>query len=60
MSVIGLRPARCLTCGRKFYTRYTLSEDGKYVATKKRGSAKAAQMPSRGEQAVRSESNRAA
>jgi len=30
-SLIGVRPARCLTCGRKFYARYKLSDDGKYV-----------------------------
>jgi len=30
-SLLGLRPARCLTCNRKFYARYTLSEDGKYI-----------------------------
>jgi len=31
MSLIGLRPARCLTCERRFYARYRLSDDGKYV-----------------------------
>ena len=31
VSMLGLRPARCLTCTRKFYTRYKLSEDGKYI-----------------------------
>jgi hypothetical protein len=31
MSLFGLRPARCLTCSRRFYARYRLSEDGKYV-----------------------------
>jgi hypothetical protein len=31
MSLFGLRPARCLTCTRRFYARYTLSEDGKYL-----------------------------
>ena len=25
ISLFGLRPARCLTCTRKFYTRYTLN-----------------------------------
>ena len=24
LSLLGLRPARCLTCMKKFYTRYTL------------------------------------
>ena len=36
LSVLGLRPAKCLTCGRRFHTRYKLSEDGKYIL--KRGS----------------------
>jgi hypothetical protein len=31
MSFLGLRPARCLTCARKFYARYKLSDDGKYL-----------------------------
>jgi len=31
MSLMGLRPARCLTCNRRFYARYRLSEDGKYI-----------------------------
>jgi hypothetical protein len=31
LSLFGLRPARCLTCGRKFFTRYTVAEDGKFV-----------------------------
>ena len=25
-SLLGLRPVRCLTCTRKFYRRYSLSE----------------------------------
>lgn len=31
LSLFGLRPARCLTCGRKFYTRYEVAGDGKFV-----------------------------
>ena len=31
MSLTGLRPARCLTCNRRFYVRYRLSEDGKNI-----------------------------
>jgi len=31
VSLVGLRPARCLTCTRRFYARYTMTEDGKYV-----------------------------
>ena len=31
MSLFGLRPARCLTCNKRFYTRYNVSDDGKYV-----------------------------
>jgi hypothetical protein len=31
MSLLGLRPARCLTCSKKFYARYKLSDDGKYL-----------------------------
>ena len=31
MSLVGLRPARCLTCARRFYARYTMNEDGKYI-----------------------------
>jgi hypothetical protein len=31
MSFVGLRPARCLTCNKKFYARYKLSDDGKYL-----------------------------
>lgn len=31
ISLLGLRPARCLTCTRRFYARYTLSENGKYI-----------------------------
>jgi hypothetical protein len=31
MSLVGLRPARCLTCNRKFYARYTMNEQGKYI-----------------------------
>ena len=30
-SLVGLRPARCLTCARRFYARYVLSDDGKYI-----------------------------
>jgi hypothetical protein len=30
-SLVGMRPARCLTCTRRFYARYTLTENGKYV-----------------------------
>jgi hypothetical protein len=30
-SIFGLRPARCLTCGRKFFTRYRVAGDGKFV-----------------------------
>jgi hypothetical protein len=30
-SLLGLRPARCLTCSRKFYARYTISQEGKYI-----------------------------
>jgi hypothetical protein len=33
MSLIGVRPARCLTCNRKFYARYKLSDDGKYIVS---------------------------
>jgi hypothetical protein len=33
MSFLGLRPARCLTCNKKFYARYKLSDDGKYLNT---------------------------
>ncbi|MDP9051975.1 MAG: hypothetical protein M3O31_14845 [Acidobacteriota bacterium] len=39
MSLLGLRPARCLTCGRKFYAGYRLSEDGKYVDPSPRAKA---------------------
>jgi hypothetical protein len=38
MSLVGLRPARCLTCNRKFYSRYTLSDDGKYILSGSKGS----------------------
>jgi hypothetical protein len=31
LSVFGLRPARCLTCNRKFYARYRVAGDGKFV-----------------------------
>jgi hypothetical protein len=31
VSLVGLRPARCLTCTRRFYARYKMTEDGKYV-----------------------------
>jgi hypothetical protein len=31
VSLVGLRPARCLTCTRRFYARYTMTEDGKYI-----------------------------
>ena len=27
MSMIGLRPARCLTCGKRFYARYSMAND---------------------------------
>ena len=27
MSMIGLRPARCLTCGKRFYARYAMATD---------------------------------
>jgi hypothetical protein len=30
-SLFGLRPARCLTCSRKFFTRYEVAGDGKFV-----------------------------
>ncbi len=38
MSLLGLRPARCLTCARRFYARYRLSEDGKYLNASRRPS----------------------
>lgn len=28
MSMVGLRPARCYTCQRRFYTRYSSRKDG--------------------------------
>ena len=28
ISLLGFRPARCLTCMRKFYTRYSLERTG--------------------------------
>ena len=31
LSLFGLRPARCLTCSRKFYTRYSVGGDGKFI-----------------------------
>lgn len=38
-SLLGLRPARCLTCSRRFYARYKLSDDGKYVNGRRRSKA---------------------
>lgn len=37
MSLFGLRPARCLTCGKRFYARYSVarSERDSGTATKK-------------------------
>ncbi len=31
MTLFGLRPAKCLTCSKKFYARYKLSDDSKYI-----------------------------
>jgi hypothetical protein len=31
VSLMGLRPARCLTCARRFYARYTMAEDGRDI-----------------------------
>lgn len=42
MTLFGLRPARCLTCSRRFYARYKLSEDGKYVLGGRSGAAEEA------------------
>jgi hypothetical protein len=39
MSLLGLRPARCLTCDRKFYASYKISNDGKYLSTSRRSNA---------------------
>lgn len=38
--LLGLRPARCLTCNKKFYTRYTVSEDGKYLLSRSKDKRK--------------------
>jgi hypothetical protein len=39
VSLVGLRPAKCLTCARRFYARYTMSEDGKYILNRTRSNA---------------------
>jgi hypothetical protein len=31
LSLFGLRPARCLTCGRRFHTRYEVTDQGRFV-----------------------------
>ena len=31
LSLFGLRPARCLTCNRKFFARYKVAGNGKFV-----------------------------
>jgi hypothetical protein len=31
LSLFGLRPAKCLTCSRKFYTRYEVTDEGRFV-----------------------------
>jgi hypothetical protein len=45
LSLFGLRPARCLTCNRKFFARYKVAVNGKFVEDYAVGSTSEGKAP---------------